>query len=151
MERADGIKRDEHGAPVPKRVRASKYRNVPMEADGIKFASILEARFFQELELRRQAGEILYFLRQVPFHLPGGVIYRIDFAEVMRHPNFQFGDLLPKREGALDLTDETPVVIKYIDCKGFDTQAGKNKIKQVEALYGVRVHLVRKVRRLRSK
>ena len=43
------------------------------------------------------------------------------------------------------------MTIKYVDCKGFDTQAGKNKIKQVEALYGVKIELVRKVRKLRSK
>lgn len=147
MEKADGLKRDEHGAPVPKRI--SKYANVPMEADGIKFASKLEARYYQELEFRRKAGEILYFLRQVPFHLPGGVIYRVDFLLVSYHTGFTGCEQL-RMEGARDLRHVDPMVIEYVDCKGWDTQAGKNKIKQVEAIYGVKINLVRKVRKLRS-
>lgn len=131
MEKADGLKRDEHGAPVPKKARRSKYSNIPTEADGIKFQSKLEARYYVELDLRRKAGEVLYFLRQVPFHLPGGVIYRVDFMEVGLRPH-----------GCL--------WIRYVDCKGVDTQDSANKIKMVQAIYGVKIELIRKVRKLRS-
>lgn len=127
MERADGLKRDEHGSPVPAKARGAKYSNVPTEVDGIRFDSKLEAKYYVELDLRRKAGDVLYFLRQVPFHLPGGVIYRVDFQIVS-----------PCHPGS--------VRVNYVDCKGWDTPAGKNKIKQVEALYGVKIELVRKVK-----
>lgn len=138
MERADGVKRDSDGAPVPKRTRrGDKFSNIPTEVDGIKFDSKLEARYYCELVLRKKGGDILYFLRQVPFHLPGGVIYRVDFVIVSYHPQFS-GNLEP------------PMAIEYVDCKGWDTAAGKNKIRQVEAIYGVKIQLVRKVRKQRS-
>lgn len=144
MEQADGVKRDEHGAPVPKKVaRASKYDNVPTEVDGIKFQSKLEAKYYVELELRRKAGDVLYFLRQVPFHLPGGVIYRVDFQIVKPIP-------VKKGAGIYLAADAHPVHIEYVDCKGFDKRESISKIKIVQAIYGVKVELVRKVKNHRS-
>lgn len=48
--------------------------------DGIKFPSKEEAAHYQKLKLLQQSGEVLFFLRQVPFHLPGEVKYVCDFA-----------------------------------------------------------------------
>src|SRR6266849_8054718 len=132
MEKAAGVKMDEHGAPVPKKIaRQRKYGNLPTEADGIQFQSKLEAKYYVELVLRHKAGEVLYFLRQVPFHLPGGVIYRVDFLVVV-----------PPYTGAFQSRsnyDPEAVVIEYVDCKGVDTQDSKNKIKMVQAMYGVSI------------
>lgn len=150
MEKARGVKLDTDGAPVPKKlVRQQKYGNLPTEADGIQFQSKLEAKYYVELELRRKAGEILYFLRQVPFHLPGGVIYRVDFLIVSYQTGF-FGCEQLRREGARDLRDVEPMVIEYVDCKGVDTQDSKNKIKMVQAMYGVTIQIVRKVKSHRT-
>ncbi len=136
MQKAQGVKLDEHGAPVPKPARKSKYDNVPTEVDGYRFASKLEAKYYVELELRRKAGEVLYYLRQVPFHLPGGVIYRVDFQIFSPAP--------------AHCDDPRLLQVEYVDTKGTDTQDSKNKIKLVQALYGVKIEIVRKVKSLRS-
>lgn len=149
MERADGVKRDTDGAPIPKRVRKGKYSNDITEVDGLKFHSKLEARYYVELELRRKAKEVLFYLRQVTFPLPGGVVYRLDFMEVGYHTGYTGCEQL-RREGALDLRDVEPMWIRYVDTKGHETREGKNKIKMVEALYRIDITLVRKVKKHRS-
>jgi hypothetical protein len=175
MEKAAGVKMDEHGVPVPQKIRKfkhnqpvevkappraidgekprkklGKYSNEITEVDGIKFHSKLEARYYVELELRKKAHEVLFYLRQVPFPLPGGVVYRLDFLEVGYHTGFVGCEQL-RAEGALDLRNVDPMWIRYVDTKGHETREGKNKIKQVQALYGITITLVRKVRKLRSK
>ena len=56
-----------------------KYHARPTETDGIRFDSKKEAAFYKQLKLRQQGGDVVMFLRQVPFDLPGGVKYRADF------------------------------------------------------------------------
>jgi hypothetical protein len=56
-----------------------KFRAKPTELDGIKFASKKEAKRYRELKTLQELGEILFFLRQVPFHLQAGVKYVCDF------------------------------------------------------------------------
>lgn len=56
-----------------------KFKAIPTSVDGIKFASKKEAKRYQELKLLEKSGELLFFLRQVPFHLPGGIKYICDF------------------------------------------------------------------------
>jgi hypothetical protein len=73
----------------------------------------------------RKAGEVLFFVRQPSFDLEGGVVYRADFLVVRDRQDFGCD-------------------VDVIDCKGFLTPACKNKIKQVEARYHVKVQLVRK-------
>lgn len=94
-----------------------KYRNVPVTVCGERFDSKLEARCYMELVMEQQAGRVLWFLRQVPFVLEGRVVYRCDF-------------LVVRPEG-----------VQVIDAKGRDTQASRNKRKQVKARYGVEVQL----------
>lgn len=166
MEKASGVKHDDDGAPVPaklKKVRTArvkallaglppprgKYSNELTEIDGIKFHSKLEARYYVELELRRKAKEVLYYLRQVSFPLPGGVVYRLDFLEVGYHTGFT-GGVQMRAEGALDLRNFEPMYIRYVDTKGHETREGKNKIKMVQAIYGITITLVRKVKKHRS-
>lgn len=99
-------------APPPK---PSKYRSIIEEYQGIKFQSKKEARYFRELQARVFAGEVKYFLRQVPFDL-FGVKYRVDFMEVLKDGR-----------------------IRYVDVKGFRTATYKAKRKQVENIYPVKI------------
>jgi hypothetical protein len=97
----------------------SKYRNQRyQDVDGETYDSKLEWRCHQWLKARAIAGEILWMVRQVPFVLEGGVRYRCDFLAVLAAGG-----------------------VEVIDAKGRDTQASKNKRKQVLARYGVEVHL----------
>jgi len=82
------------------------------ETDGIKFSSKKEAAYYQKLQMLKQSGQILFFLRQVPFHLPGGVRYVVDFAIFWAD-----GD------------------VEFIDVKGFKTPEYIAKKKMVEDLY----------------
>lgn len=56
-----------------------KFKAKPTELDGIKFASKKEAKRYRDLKTLQELGEILFFLRQVPFHLQAGVKYVCDF------------------------------------------------------------------------
>jgi hypothetical protein len=100
-------------APKP-----AKYRNVKVTADGIKFDSKLEARCYEGLKLRKQAGDVKWFIRQVPFELEGGVTYRADFLAVTLHND-----------------------VEVIDATGRMTPGKLNKLRQVHARYGVGVIL----------
>src|SRR5699024_6486395 len=105
---------------APKR---SKYGNRAVVIDGIRFQSRAEGAYYEELKLRRAAGELVppYFLLQVPFRLPGNITYRVDFVEFP--------------------ADGT---VGFIDVKGVLTKTTLNKLKQVRALYDVTVRCVRK-------
>jgi hypothetical protein len=56
-----------------------KFNATASEVDGIKFPSKKEARRYLELKSLKESGDIVFFLRQVPFHLSGGVKYICDF------------------------------------------------------------------------
>lgn len=93
-----------------------KFKARRTNVDGIKFSSKKEANRYNILKLLQKSGDILFFLRQVPFHLPGGVKYICDF-------------LIFWANG--DVTIE--------DVKGFKTEIYKAKKKMVEALYPVEI------------
>jgi len=109
------------GAPpeAAKAVRRNKYGVSPPEertVRGILFASKAEARRFEDLELLRRGGAVRFFLRQVPFHLPGGVTYRLDFLVFWADGRTTFEDVKGKR-----------------------TELYRVKKRQVEELYPVRI------------
>lgn len=93
-----------------------KFRNQPTEVDGVKFQSKKEASYYQQLCLARRSGDLLFFLRQVPFHLPGGVRYVVDFVEFWK-------------------SGET----RFVDVKGMRTAMYILKKKQVEALFPIQI------------
>ena len=99
-----------------------KFNAKPTKSDGIRFDSKLEARYYDQLKLRQRAGEVVFFMRQVPFHLPGGVRYVCDFQEFW--------------------SDGT---VHFVDVKGMETSDFKMKKKQVEALYPIEIEVVKKV------
>jgi hypothetical protein len=86
-----------------------KYNAVKTVVDGYRFDSKKEAARYARNKLLIRSGEMVMQLRQVPFHLPGGVIYRIDFIEYYAN-----GDQL------------------FVDVKGMDTPQSKQKRRQVE-------------------
>ena len=101
-----------------------KFKAVPTSIDGIRFASKKEASYFAFLTNQKNAGKVLFFLRQVPFHLPGGVKYVADFQVFYSDGSVQF-----------------------IDVKGYQTSEFKMKKKMVEDLYPVEIVIVTDVLR----
>ncbi len=99
-------------------MRRHKYNAISVESDGIRFDSKKEARYYDELKLRVKSGEIVFFLRQTPFHLPGSVRYVVDFQEFH--------------------ADGT---IHFIDVKGMETPEFKRNKKMVENLYPVTIEV----------
>jgi hypothetical protein len=83
---------------------------------------MLEGRYYDQLKLRQSTGEVVFFLRQIPFDLPGGVKYVCDFQ--------------------VFLSDGS---VEFIDTKGRDTQMSIAKRKIVEDLYPVEIKIVTKV------
>lgn len=100
----------------------NKYKAVRTKYNGINFDSKLEAKYAWLLDQNKKSGHLLYYLRQVPFDLPGGVKYRCDFAEFWKN-----GDVI------------------FTDVKGFPTKLSMMKIKQVEALYPVNIQIISKI------
>lgn len=93
-----------------------KFHAIRTEVDGIKFASKREARHYSDLCLAQRAGQLLFFLRQVPFHLDANVKYVCDFLEFWRGGE-----------------------VRFVDVKGFRTPMYRLKLKQVEAKYPVKI------------
>lgn len=108
----------------------SKYGAQAVVIDGFRFDSKLEGEYYLYLKARVASGEVVYFLRQVPFYFPGGVTYRCDFM-VMEIKSYG-QDALPKLR------------CRYIDVKGVETKEFKRSKKMVEALYPVEIEVVKK-------
>lgn len=103
----------------------NKFHAQITEADGIKFVSKKEAAQFRELQARQHAGEIKFFLLQVPFLLPGVD----DRGKRTRH----YLDFMAIR---------TDGQIEYIEVKGCDLPVGKMKRRQVEEIYGINIEVI---------
>ena len=99
-----------------KTARKSKYNAQRIVIDCITFHSKKEAKFYKELKLD---PDVKFFLRQVPFDLPGGTSYRADFLIFLKDGSY-----------------------KVVDVKGFSTQVYRLKKKQVEAIYPVKIEEV---------
>ncbi len=112
----------EGGAPAapapPPAVKRAKYGNKTTVVDGIRFDSKKEAAYYEQLKLRQRAGEVHFWLRQVPVHLPGGTKYVIDFLVFLRTGEVQF-----------------------VDVKGRETKEFKIKKREVEHHYPIRILL----------
>ena len=101
--------------------KPNKYRNVVTMVDGIRFDSKREARYYEALKLRIAAGEVSYFLRQVPIHLPGGTKLVVDFQVFFVDP------LRP---------------CSYDDTKGKQTKEFRIKKREVEHHYPIKINCV---------
>lgn len=90
------------------------------------YDSKAEAKRAAELDLLYKAGEVLWWLPQVPFPLPGGVKYRLDFMiHWAEHPAGEDCN------------------ITFEDVKGILTPVSKLKISQVEEIYGIKIDIVK--------
>lgn len=98
-----------------------KFKAKAVKEDGNRFPSTLEWKYFKHLQLLQKAGEVVFFLRQVPFHLPGGVKYVVDYQVFNRDGSVQF-----------------------VDVKGVETSEFILKKKMVEDLYPVEIEIVKK-------
>lgn len=98
-----------------------KFHAKPSYVDDKWFGSKAEAQYYTHLKLLQEQGKIVFFLRQVPFDLPGKVKYFVDFVEFW--------------------ADGT---VKFTDVKGYETETFKLKKKMVEEIYPVELHIVRK-------
>jgi len=93
-----------------------KFRNVPQLVEGIHFSSKKEAKRYADLNLLKKNGEVVFFLRQTPFHLPGNTKYVCDFVVFWKN-----GD------------------ISFEDVKGMRTQVYILKKRMVEDLYPIQI------------
>ena len=99
-----------------------KFNAKRTEIDGKKFPSKLEATYYGQLKIKQKIGDIVFFLRQVAFELPGNVKYLVDF--MVFYPDGE---------------------IEFVDTKGKDTPLSIAKRKMVEDLYPITIKIVRKV------
>lgn len=95
-----------------------KFGAVATQRDGHHFSSQSEGRYYDQLVLAQRTGDVVFFLRQVPFHLPGGVKYVCDF-QVFHASG----------------------VVEFVDVKGMETESFKAKKRIVEALYPVTIEV----------
>jgi len=95
-----------------------KFNAKACESDGIKFSSKAERSYYHRLQAMQKTGDVLFFLRQVPFDLPGGIRYFVDF-QVFHC------------DGS----------IAFVDVKGMSTPIFLLKKKQVENLYPVEIEV----------
>ena len=93
-----------------------KFKAKPVIDDGIRFASKKEHKRYLELKLLQKYGEVIFFLRQVPFYLPAGVKYLCDYQVFWTDGNVTFEDV-----------------------KGMKTPMYILKKKQVEAIYPITI------------
>lgn len=97
-------------------LKSHKFKACPTEIDNIKFASKKESKRYIGLKMAQKLGEVCFFLRQVPFHLPGNIKYICDFMVFWKNG---------------DITIE--------DVKGFKTDIYITKKKLVENLYPITI------------
>jgi hypothetical protein len=101
------------------RFQRHKFNARRVECDGIKFPSKREAAYYQQLKTRQAAGDVVFFLRQTPLHLPGGVKYVADFVRF-----------------------DADGTVHFVDTKGMKTPTYIAKKKIVEALYPITIEEV---------
>ena len=99
--------------------KRNKYNAKPTVVDGIRFDSKREAEYYNALKLRVKTGDVLFFLRQVPIHLPGGTKLVIDFLEF-----------------------HTDGSVHFVDAKGKETDSFRIKRREVEHHYPFEIELV---------
>lgn len=101
--------------------KPAKYHNMPVNVDGIRFASKKEARHYQELLLMKAGGAIRGFTRQVSLPLASG-----------------------KRRMVIDFVIvELDGRVRWVDVKGFaPTQAWATKRDELESQLGIKIETV---------
>lgn len=97
-----------------------KFHAISCERDGKKFPSKAERAHYDKLRLLQKAGQVLFFLRQVPFDLPGDNKYVADF--MVFYP-----------DGSASVQD----------VKGVETEGFKIKRKLLEEVYPFKLEVIK--------
>jgi hypothetical protein len=97
-----------------------KYGAERVQIDQIKFPSKLEGACYQNLKFCKSNERIQFFLMQVPFSLPGGAKHVVDFCIFTKN------------------------TVLFVEAKGRDLPVGKLKRQQVEDLFNINIHVVKK-------
>jgi hypothetical protein len=110
--------------------KAKRDRRVTL--DGIRHASILQAKHWQELQFLERCGKIKNLRREVnmPLVLPDGTPIKTPTGQTMCY--------------RVDHVYEENGETVYEESKGFLTDAARIKIAVFEAIYKTKVRLVRK-------
>lgn len=101
--------------------RYHKFGAKPITIKNVRYQSTAEGQYSLHLDLLQKAGEILFYLTQVPIKLPGGTKLVIDF-----------------------LVFYVDGTVEFIDVKGRETEEFKIKKREVEAIYPFDILKVRK-------
>lgn len=96
-----------------------KYKAKTCERDGFKFSSQKEARYYDQLKMLQDKGDVLFFLRQIPIYLSPSTKYVMDFLVFYENGKCEF-----------------------IDVKGYDTTTSKTKRNLVEDFLPVKIKIV---------
>jgi hypothetical protein len=104
---------------IKKKFHKHKFGAIRVEKDDKKFPSKLEANCYQTLCNLKKLGKILFFLRQIPFDLPGGYVHRVDFCVFSENNVF------------------------FVEAKGKDLSTGKMKREQVEDIFNIEIFLAK--------
>ncbi len=100
--------------------RRSKFGNIKIEIDGIKFDSKKEANYYSKLVLLQKSGEVTSFELQPKFDMiVNGVkcgFYKADFRVTWKSGS-----------------------VKIIDVKGMKTPVYNLKKRIIEAMYGIKI------------
>lgn len=100
-----------------------KFNAVRVTVDGRKYGSKAEAAYAQHLEREKAAGRLVFFLWQVPFHIPGNptaIRLVLDFVEFW--------------------ADQA---ITFTDVKGMKLDTFKIKQRGAQAHYPIKIRTVR--------
>jgi hypothetical protein len=97
-----------------------KFKAKAVQDDGHHFSSQIEHDYYLHLRMLMKTEDVLFFLRQVPIHLPGGVKYVVDF--MVFHETGE---------------------VEFVDVKGVETESFKAKKRMVEALYPFEITVVK--------
>ena len=111
--------------PVYQQKSTNKHRNVICEADNLKFPSKKHRKHYLLLRAMQTAGVIKFFLREVPFDLPG----HYENGRIVRH----YVDFMVVYQ---DMT------VKFQEVKGRDLSHGRLKRIQTEELYGIKIEVI---------
>ena len=106
----------------------NKYGAKKTKRDGRTYDSKSEAAYADRLEFLKKAGEIAFWLEQVPLRLAGGTVYKLDFME------FWHGE-------------DDALTIRWTDVKSPATAKESTfrvKKREIETKYGIIIECVDK-------
>ncbi len=104
--------------------KAHKFGAIRTEKDGISFPSRLEKRYYDHLNLLKQAGKVVFFIRQPSFDVAYGVKYVADFLVFYSDGSCEIVDVKGAitKEFALKkklLEERYPFELKIVTAKDF--------------------------------